>query len=125
MTHAVVGRPPRLPFGELAEVIVKTLRAAAVVTHPKRRLGHDNAAHPGHRGQIVGGSRRDVNVRARAIHQRQDFLGVNILFLDTLFAHHVRIAYECHGTHPRRSFYAENNHGRLPRRDPAATPGRS
>ena len=68
VANAVVGRAFRLPLGELPEVVVEAVRAAAVVAHPEGRLADRHAAHLGHRRQIVGRAGGDMDVRVDKVH---------------------------------------------------------
>ena len=68
VAHAVIGRAPRLPFGELAKVVVEAGGRSAVVAHPEGRLGDGHATRAGHRFQVVGGARGDVDMRIEEVH---------------------------------------------------------
>ena len=70
MADAVVGRAPRLPLGKLAEVVVEAAGGGAIVAHPEGRLADGHAARLGHRLEVVGGARRDVDVGVDEVHGR-------------------------------------------------------
>ena len=60
---AVRGGPLALVFGQLAEVVAKTLDARTIETSPERRLAHEHASGHCHSLVIVGHPRDHVNVR--------------------------------------------------------------
>ena len=65
---AIVGRTPRLPLGQLAEVVAETISAAAVVAHPEGWFADDDAARAGHGGEVVGRVRGDVDMGVDVLH---------------------------------------------------------
>ena len=75
VADAILGAPLRLPFRELAEVVVKAVGAAAVESHPECGLANHQAAHLGHQLQIVGISRCDVNMGIEEAHGQVRQLG--------------------------------------------------
>ena len=68
MRQAELRRALRLEVGELAEVIVEALRAAAIEARPERRLTNRGAARRGHRDVIVRDAADHVSVRFDVAH---------------------------------------------------------
>jgi len=68
MRQLVARSPARLVIGQLAEVIVKALRAAPVKPGPKSRLANRNAPGHHHRQVIIRDPAHHVRVRLYVAH---------------------------------------------------------
>ena len=71
---AVLRGAARLEFGELAEVVLDAVAAAAVPAGPERRLGDRDAAGQRHLLVVVGGARHHVRVMIDVLHERASLL---------------------------------------------------